>query len=174
MNKIPHTAKITFQELAFDHLQKKYDKVIENIKDDEDTDELIDDYDMTWGSMGYDVRGDVAISGAGVIAVNGIYNYNGIFKKVAMYSKSGIWKGHEKTFLMYRHTNKDLKSWYISVVANNCLPLCTPQDTDFYITDGGCGQFSDSTEWDTLEKGTSPAPTVKYISKLDSDSGESD
>jgi len=118
--------------------------------------------------------GKIIVSGAGLVTVNGVYNYNGAFDTVARYSKSGIWKNREETFSLFRcRLSDNTKRWYISIVPKNIQPG-TNKDTDFYLATatGDQSELPDSVTWMTAKEGTEPAPAVTYKCDPISDSGE--
>jgi len=123
----------------------------------------------------YSTTGKIAVSGAGLDAINGIYNYSGVFDNVARYSKIGIWQDHEETFSLFRCRLSDhTKRWYISIVPKNIQPG-TNKDTDFYLAaaTGDQSELPDNHNWVTAkENGIDPPPTVTFKCDPISDSGE--
>jgi len=72
------------------------------------------------------------VSNAGTNAVNGVYNYNGIFDNVPSYSKNGVWQNIQETFLLFRcRLTDNSKRWYVSIFPKNTGPG-TNKDVDFY------------------------------------------
>jgi len=111
-------------------------------------------------------RGKIIVFGAGLKTVNGIYNYNGVFDTVAMYSKIGMWEKRKVTFSLFRCSmNDNTKSWYISIVPKNMQPG-TYRVTDFYVATatGDESELPDSVLWMTANEGAEPAPTAALSS----------
>eukprot|EP00555_Chaetoceros_dichaeta_P011217 CAMPEP_0198254256 /NCGR_PEP_ID=MMETSP1447-20131203/4584_1 /TAXON_ID=420782 /ORGANISM="Chaetoceros dichaeta, Strain CCMP1751" /LENGTH=173 /DNA_ID=CAMNT_0043940231 /DNA_START=678 /DNA_END=1199 /DNA_ORIENTATION=+ len=105
---------------------------------------------------------NIIVSGAGLITVNGVYNYDGIFDTAAKYSKRGMWKNREVTFSLFRCLLSDnTKRWYISIVPSDIQPG-TNKDTDFYLatSTGDQSELPDSVMWMTAKEGKEPAPTA--------------
>jgi len=150
MKSIPLTTKVKVQELSFNYLQKKYDKLISTVNDDKNSDELVKEYKTTWGCM--------RVAGAGVEAVNGVYNYTGCFNDRPMFSKSGMWNGRDEVFSLYYWSNRYI---FISILKDIEGAL------DFYESELEAKEGEDitvDTAWSANSDGligTEPAPTVR-------------
>jgi len=147
MKSIPLNTKVKIQELSFDYLQKKYDKIISTVNDDKNSDELVKEYKRTWGCM--------RVAGAGVEAVNGIYNYTGYFNDRPMFSKCGTWNGRNEMFSLYYWSDKHI---CISILKD------IEDDVDFYATEEETNKGEDitvNTVWFVGTFGIEPAPTVR-------------
>jgi len=111
--------------------------------------------------------GKIVVSGAGVDAINGIYNYSGVFENAVRYSKNGIWQDRNETFSLFRCRLSDhTRRWYISIVPKNIQPG-TKKDTDFYFTTatvtGDQSELPDNHNWVTVENnGINPPPNVTF------------
>ena len=55
----------------------------------------------------------IRVSGAGTNAVNGFYKEDGLFDDFPKYTKKGLWKGHESTFILYRYDELG-SQWYMT------------------------------------------------------------
>jgi len=147
MKSIPLTTKVKVQELSFDYLQKRYDKIISSVNDDKNSDELVKEYKRTWGCM--------RVAGAGVEAVNGIYSYTGCLNNRPMFSKCGMWNGRDEVFILYYWSCDCI---YISIWKKH------EDDLDFYATEEMENEgedITDNTAWCVEHDGIEPAPTVR-------------
>jgi hypothetical protein len=99
----------------------------------------------------------ISVEGAGLEAVNGVYQRVDTFDDVGKYSKIGLHQGRNQEISLYRYG----LGWYISILPMGEQPgLGT--DIDFYSaykceTDP---DFPPSTGWTTDSEGCDPSPSV--------------
>lgn len=109
----------------------------------------------------YDCKlGEVIVRDAGVLEINGVYNYFDLRRGVGRYVKEGIWKGQKRVFFLYRHKNHQ---WYISIIAEGSAPG-SHLDIDFYSAHATDSEREKPPieEWKCSEDGINPPPTCVW------------
>jgi hypothetical protein len=100
----------------------------------------------------------ISVEGAGVEAVNGVYQRVDTFHNAGKYSKIGLYKGRNQELSLYRFD----VCWFISIVPMGKEPG-VGTDIDFYSVDKACEtdpRFPPSTGWTTESEGCDPSPFV--------------
>jgi len=84
------------------------------------------------GSIASTMQGVVAVQGACVKSVNGVYRFAGISDGVGKFTKEGVWQGKLVTFTLYRCKHQDSSArWYISIPYRRNCPG-TRNDIDLF------------------------------------------
>jgi hypothetical protein len=104
----------------------------------------------------------VLVQGAGLAAVNGVYERVGTFENVGKYATIALWQGQNHEFSLFRcNTSNNTKHWYISIVPMGVQPG-TSTDIDFYsapLSDND-PDFPPLMGWTKSSEGHNPAPLV--------------
>lgn len=153
--------------LSHHHSDSEMNTGIGNESDEEDDDsryEQVDNFNA----------GKVVVKGAGVPAVNGVYNYSEACDSVGKYMKEGVWKGQKHVFSMFRCQLSDhTRRWYISIVPQNHVPG-TNKDIDFYSAPAVNNERETPPErWQLAKEGLEPLPICIWKLYHDED-GEDD
>ena len=115
-----------------------------------------------------EIRGEITVSGAGSLEVNGIYTLTAeICDGLPVYRIQGTWRGRNCSFCLYRCrlSNGD-KKWFISYVPQGVKPGTT-KDVDYYVADQAAHfDFPPEHGWfvdPRCAEGVNPPPTVQCL-----------
>mmetsp|Transcript_6257 Transcript_6257/g.14120 ORF Transcript_6257/g.14120 Transcript_6257/m.14120 type:complete len:223 (-) Transcript_6257:79-747(-) len=115
----------------------------------------------------------IVVANAGLPVINGVYHREGTFEHAGKYVKSGVWKGVNEEFSLFRcNVSNNTKHWYISIVPAGVQPG-TNTDIDFYSAPVG-GENPDYppvSGWTKANEGVNPPPVVTV--KEDDQEGDS-
>jgi len=151
---IPHSAKAKVLKLSIDYAEKRFNGLLADIKGSEnikDGTKLIDNYEAS--------RKSYLVAGAGVEAVNGVYDFVGdVENRGFTYSKKGVWNGRNEIFSLFKF---DKNAFFISILGkdNGEGP---DDDTDFYCMEEDEEDPTNQT-WEASDEGVEPAPTVTPV-----------
>jgi ubiquitin carboxyl-terminal hydrolase 9/24 len=113
--------------------------------------------------------GVVIVRDAGLAEINGAYTSNKKFDGVPRFSKTGVWKGQQQEFTLFRCMLSDqTRRWYISIIPPNHKPG-TNKDIDFYLCPaaGTNNEVPHGCVWQTTKEiGVDPPPIVEWKSQL--------
>lgn len=117
--------------------------------------------------------GVLAVQGAGIENVNGVYNRTGISDRVGIYSKRGIHHSRPITFTVFRSQSEDTtRRWYISILSKHSFSGVNTSTTTTALysspSDGSRDELPPQNCWTALHgsgsEGSAP-PFCLWISR---------